>query len=38
MHKTNMSKKTKISISTIFRTVKRCKIKIKEKLKDDYYG
>ena len=37
MHKTNMSKKTKISYSTIYRTVKRCKVKIKDKLKGDYY-
>ena len=37
MHKTKMSKKTKISYSTIYRTVKRCKVKIKDKLKGDYY-
>jgi len=37
MHKTEMSKKTKISYSTIYRTVKRCKVKIKDKLKGDYY-
>ena len=37
LHKTNMSKKTKISYSTIHRTVKRCKVKIKDKLKDQYY-
>ncbi len=37
MHKTNMSKKTKISYSTIYRTVKRCKVKIKDKLKGNYY-
>tara|TARA_R100000329_G_scaffold14567_3_gene15049 strand:+ start:13106 stop:13669 length:564 start_codon:yes stop_codon:yes gene_type:complete len=37
LHKTEMSKKTKISYATIFRTVKRCKIKIKDKFKEDYY-
>jgi len=37
MHKTEMSKKTNISYSTIYRTVKRCKVKIKDKLKGDYY-
>ena len=37
MHKTKMSKKTKISYSTIYRTVKRCKVKIKDKFKGDYY-
>jgi RNA polymerase sigma factor (sigma-70 family) len=37
LHKTNMSKKTNISYSTIYRTVKRCKLKIKDKLKDQYY-
>mgnify|MGYP003109474647 CR=1 FL=1 len=36
-HPTEMSKQTKLSESTIYRTVKRCKIKINEKLKRDYY-
>jgi RNA polymerase sigma factor (sigma-70 family) len=36
-HQSNMSKQTKLSISTIYRTVKRCKIKINQKLKEDYY-
>ena len=36
-HPRAMSKKTKLSESTIYRTVKRCKIKINEKLKDQYY-
>tara|TARA_R110000737_G_scaffold320287_1_gene331731 strand:+ start:731 stop:1306 length:576 start_codon:yes stop_codon:yes gene_type:complete len=36
-HQRNMSKKTKLSISTIYRTVKRCEIKINEKFKKDYY-
>jgi hypothetical protein len=37
LHKTNMSVKTRISYSTIYRTVKRCKVKIKDRLKDQYY-
>ena len=37
MHKTEMSKKTKISYATNHRTVKRCKVKIKDKLKNQYY-
>ena len=32
-HTNNMSKATKLSVSTIYRTVKRCKVKINEKLK-----
>ena len=36
-HTSNMSKETKLSVSTIYRTVKRCKVKINEKLKDQYY-
>jgi len=36
-HPTEMSKKTKLSESTIYRTVKRCKIKINDKLKKEYY-
>ena len=36
-HTTNMSDKTKLSQSTIYRTVKRCKIKINDKLKKQYY-
>lgn len=36
-HTNNMSKATKLSVSTIYRTVKRCKVKINEKLKDHYY-
>lgn len=36
-HRTEMSNATKISQSTIYRTVKRCKIKINEKLKKQYY-
>jgi RNA polymerase sigma factor (sigma-70 family) len=35
---TEMSKKTKLSQSTIYRTVKRCKVKINDKLKKEYYG
>ena len=36
-HTTNMSKQTKLSYSTIYRTVQRCKVKINDKLKDQYY-
>lgn len=36
-HPTEMSKKTKLSESTIYRTVKRCKYKINDKLKKQYY-
>tara|TARA_R100001443_G_scaffold16126_2_gene25944 strand:+ start:609 stop:1184 length:576 start_codon:yes stop_codon:yes gene_type:complete len=36
-HTGKMSKKTKISISTIYRTVRRTKILIKNKFKDQYY-
>lgn len=36
-HKTLMSNETKLSISTIYRTVKRCKVKIRNKFKDKYY-
>ena len=36
-HTNNMSKATKLSVSTIYRTVKRCKVKINEKLKKQYY-
>jgi RNA polymerase sigma factor (sigma-70 family) len=36
-HTNNMSEATKLSVSTIYRTVKRCKVKINEKLKDQYY-
>lgn len=36
-HTSQMSKKTNLSVSTIYRTVKRCKIKINDKLKDQYY-
>jgi len=36
-HTNNMSQATKLSVSTIYRTVKRCKVKINEKLKDHYY-
>jgi len=36
-HQTKMSKETKLSISTIYRTVKRCKVKINNKLKKEYY-
>ena len=36
-HTTNMSDKTKLSQSTIYRTVKRCKIKINDRLKKQYY-
>ena len=36
-HAANMSKKTKLSESTIYRTVKRCKVKINKKLKKQYY-
>ena len=36
-HKGLMSEKTKLSLSTIYRTVKRCKVKIKRKFKDQYY-
>lgn len=36
-HTNNMSRATKLSVSTIYRTVKRCKVKINEKLKDHYY-
>ena len=36
-HTNNMSKATKLSVSTIYRTVKRCKVKINEKLKREYY-
>ena len=35
-HVTKMSNETKLSKSTIYRTVKRCKIKINEKLKKQY--
>ena len=37
MNKTTMSKKTRLSISTIYRTVKRCKIKIKDKYQNEYW-
>lgn len=37
LHKGQMSEKTKLSLSTIYRTVKRCKVKINKKLKDQYY-
>tara|TARA_B100001093_G_scaffold502624_1_gene555877 strand:+ start:1011 stop:1574 length:564 start_codon:yes stop_codon:yes gene_type:complete len=37
-HTTEMSKKTKLSQSTIYRTVKRCKVKINDQLKQEYYG
>lgn len=36
-HTNNMSEATKLSVSTIYRTVKRCKVKINDKLKDRYY-
>tara|TARA_R110002012_G_scaffold69193_6_gene179215 strand:+ start:93 stop:665 length:573 start_codon:yes stop_codon:yes gene_type:complete len=36
-HRMQMSKETKISQSTIYRTVKRCKVRINDKLKDQYY-
>ena len=36
-HTIEMSKKTRLSPSTIYRTVKRCKVKIKRKLTNDYY-
>ena len=36
-HTNNMSKATKLSVSTIYRTVKRCKVKINDKLKREYY-
>ena len=36
-HRTEMSKETKLSQSTIYRTVKRCKVKISDKLKKQYY-
>lgn len=36
-HTNNMSKATKLSVSTIYRTVKRCKVKINDKLKKQYY-
>jgi len=36
-HTNNMSKATKLSVSTIYRTVKRCKVRINEKLKNQYY-
>jgi RNA polymerase sigma factor (sigma-70 family) len=36
-HTNNMSEATKLSVSTIYRTVKRCKVKINDKLKDHYY-
>ena len=36
-HKSKMSKATKISISTIYRTVKRCKVKINKALRNEYY-
>lgn len=36
-HPREMSKQTKLSESTIYRTVKRCKIKINEKFKNQYY-
>lgn len=36
-HTNNMSRATKLSVSTIYRTVKRCKVKINDKLKDHYY-
>ena len=37
-HTVNMSKETNLSLSTIYRTVKRCKIKINDKLRKRYYG
>ena len=36
-HKGLMSEKTKLSLSTIYRTVKRCKVKINRKFKVKYY-
>tara|TARA_Y100001973_G_C5179666_1_gene324058 strand:+ start:703 stop:1281 length:579 start_codon:yes stop_codon:yes gene_type:complete len=36
-HPNEMSKKTNLSVSTIYRTVKRCKIRINEKLRKQYY-
>lgn len=36
-HTSNMVDETKLSQSTIYRTVKRCKIKINRKLKKQYY-
>jgi len=36
-HKTRMSKATKLSRSTIYRTVKRCQVKIKSRLNKSYY-
>jgi|TARA_R110001606_G_scaffold355358_2_gene506319 DNA-directed RNA polymerase specialized sigma24 family protein len=36
-HRMQMSKETKISQSTIYRTVRRCKVKIKSRLKKQYY-
>ena len=36
-HKAKMSKATNLSVSTIYRTVKRCKIKIKKALKNEYF-
>lgn len=35
-HKTRMSKETKLSRSTIYRTVKRCQVKIKSRLNKSY--
>ena len=35
-HQRNMIKETKLSKSTIYRTVKRCKIKIKNQFKDEF--
>ena len=37
-HKGLMSEKTKLSLSTIYRTVKRCKVKINRKFKVKYYA
>tara|TARA_R100001463_G_scaffold66323_2_gene119838 strand:- start:875 stop:1450 length:576 start_codon:yes stop_codon:yes gene_type:complete len=36
-HPTEMSRATKLSPSTIYRTVKRCKIRINDKLRKQYY-
>ena len=36
-HRTKMSQATKISQATIYRTVRRCKVKINQKFKNQYY-
>ena len=36
-HRTKMSQATKISQATIYRTVRRCKVKINQKFKTQYY-